>query len=165
MSIEGVNTSINSDEKRIKQVLMNLQSNALKFTKTGGQIHIIAEYIQPSKNDKKIKRKNTDYYAQFTFSTDSESQGSGDSDVSEYQKFEQLHGVEQIYFADKNHPKLVITVIDTGIGIKRQEKLKLFKLFGTLQSTMQMNTAGIGLGLVISENIITAFSGKIGVDS
>ena len=30
------NFLVESDEKRIKQVLMNLQSNALKFTKDGG---------------------------------------------------------------------------------------------------------------------------------
>jgi signal transduction histidine kinase len=32
------NLMIESDEKRIKQVLMNLQSNALKFTREGGKI-------------------------------------------------------------------------------------------------------------------------------
>jgi len=32
----------------------------------------------------------------------------------------------------KNRNKIVITVMDTGIGIKKKEKLKLFKLFGTL---------------------------------
>ena len=32
------NFIVESDEKRIKQVLMNLQSNALKFTKEGGEI-------------------------------------------------------------------------------------------------------------------------------
>ena len=37
---------IESDEKRIKQVLMNLQSNALKFTKESGKIRIICEFIR-----------------------------------------------------------------------------------------------------------------------
>ena len=40
------NFNVLSDEKRIKQVLMNLQSNALKFTKDNGTITIICEYIR-----------------------------------------------------------------------------------------------------------------------
>ena len=61
--------------------------------------------------------------------------------------------------------KIVISVIDTGIGIKKKDRIKLFKLFGILQDTNHMNTHGIGLGLVISENIVKAFSGVIGVKS
>lgn len=36
---------IDSDEKRIKQVLINLQSNSLKFTKESGIIKIICEFV------------------------------------------------------------------------------------------------------------------------
>lgn len=37
-----------------------------------------------------------------------------------------------IYAQDKEKDKLVITVIDTGVGIKKKDRRKLFKLFGTL---------------------------------
>ena len=61
--------------------------------------------------------------------------------------------------------KLVISVIDSGIGIKPRDKRRLFKLFGCLNNTRQMNTQGIGLGLVISENLVKSFDGRIGVKS
>ncbi len=41
-------------------------------------------------------------------------------------------------------------MVDTGIGIKKEDLGKLFKLFGFLDATKEMNTKGIGLGLHIS---------------
>lgn len=46
---------------------------------------------------------------------------------------------------------LVIGIVDTGLGIKEEDKTKLFKLFGFVQDANNINTNGIGLGLVISE--------------
>ena len=36
--------------------------------------------------------------------------------------------------------KLVLSVFDNGIGIKDEDQSKLFKLFGCLKATRQMNT-------------------------
>jgi len=41
----------------------------------------------------------------------------------------------------------------------------LFKLFGFVKDTEAMNTNGIGLGLVISENIVNKFGGIIEFNS
>ena len=49
---------------------------------------------------------------------------------------------------------LQIKVVDTGVGISDKNKQKLFKLFGFLTETEAMNTSGIGLGLVISKQIV-----------
>lgn len=46
-----------------------------------------------------------------------------------------------------------ISVIDTGIGISKSDQKKLFKLFGFLDSTAELNTRGIGLGLYISKQV------------
>ena len=43
---------------------------------------------------------------------------------------------------------------DTGIGIKEQDVGKLFKLFGFINSTEEINTQGIGLGLHICKQIV-----------
>lgn len=65
--------------------------------------------------------------------------------------------------ADKD--KIVVSVIDSGVGITKEDRRKLFKLFGKVTNTRGMNTQGIGLGLVISENIVKCFDGLIGVRS
>ena len=46
-----------------------------------------------------------------------------------------------------------IEIKDTGIGIKPEDQTKLFKLFGFLDTTKELNTKGIGLGLHICKLI------------
>ena len=93
------------DEMRIQQVILNLQSNAIKFTDKGKIII-------------RVERK--------------------------YEKKDNF---------------LVISVIDSGIGIKEKDQSKLFKLFGYIQDSKQMNIHGIGLGLTISQKIVEQFGG------
>jgi signal transduction histidine kinase len=54
MAVEYINFSvgdqqnylIKTDKKRLQQVLLNLQSNALKFTKSGGNIKITVQLVK-----------------------------------------------------------------------------------------------------------------------
>ena len=51
---------------------------------------------------------------------------------------------------------------DNGIGIKKDNQDKLFKLFGSIKDNKKkLNTNGIGLGLVISKLIVEKFGGYI----
>ena len=59
---------------------------------------------------------------------------------------------------------LRVTVRDTGIGIKNEDKGKLFKMFGKLEDTAVINTTGIGLGLSICKQIVQVFNGTIQLD-
>lgn len=54
-----------------------------------------------------------------------------------------------------------ISVLDTGTGIKNEDKSKLFKLFGFLEATKDLNTKGVGLGLHISQQIAYQLGGEI----
>ena len=45
---------------------------------------------------------------------------------------------------------LQIKVIDTGVGIKKDQLDKLFKSFGYIDDGLMLNNKGIGLGLNIS---------------
>ena len=99
------------DEQRIMQVLLGLQTNALKFTQTG-------------KVETRVEIKE----------------------------------ILQEQF-------LKISVIDTGVGIAKEDHRKLFKLFGFVKDHNQLNVNGIGLGLVISKSICDQFDGDITFES
>ena len=60
---------------------------------------------------------------------------------------------------------LKVSVIDTGVGIPYEDQDKLFKLFGFIQNTEHGTSKGIGLGLVISDNIVKKFNGQIAFKS
>ena len=61
---------------------------------------------------------------------------------------------------------LRVYVEDSGVGIKNKDKPKLFKLFGSIKNERkQINTNGIGLGLVISKMIANKFDGSVDFES
>ena len=49
---------------------------------------------------------------------------------------------------------ILVDVIDSGVGIKEEDLGKLFKFFGCLSRTKDINKGGMGLGLTISKMII-----------
>ena len=55
-----------------------------------------------------------------------------------------------------------IEVEDTGIGIKKQDLKKLFKMFSKISQSKQINKSGVGLGLMISYNYSTFLTYKNG---
>ena len=58
-----------------------------------------------------------------------------------------------------------IAVKDTGIGLTKQEKAKLFLRFMQPASTTYHETGGSGLGLVISKGLVELMDGTITVES
>lgn len=57
------------------------------------------------------------------------------------------------------------TVRDTGVGIRQEDMSKLFKFFGQISSTKDINKSGMGLGLTISKMIIQQLGGEINLQS
>jgi two-component system, sensor histidine kinase ChiS len=54
---------------------------------------------------------------------------------------------------------LEVSVMDTGIGISKENQEKLFTMFGFLEDSSERNSHGIGLGLAISQQIVMEFGG------
>ena len=100
---------------------MNLQSNALKFTKEGGSIQILTEYVRAvsSKSEsKKHSKSKTLRRFKESFSSINRSRSEYESNISEISRFEKEHKIEQILQPHVGRDKIVISVIDSGVGIK-----------------------------------------------
>ncbi|WP_298821829.1 sensor histidine kinase [Chloroflexus sp.] len=102
---------IETDNRRLRQVLINLLSNAAKFTENG---FIRLEVAR-----------------------------------------EQRDGIDGIRFA----------VIDSGIGIPRDQQHKLFRPFSQIDQSVTRRYEGTGLGLALSKQIVQALGGAIDVVS
>lgn len=60
---------------------------------------------------------------------------------------------------------LEVEVIDTGIGISKENMGKLFKAFGQIDTRKNRNVEGTGLGLAISKNLLEMMGGSIWASS
>ncbi|MDD6811082.1 MAG: ATP-binding protein [Lachnospiraceae bacterium] len=109
---ENLPSWLYGDEVRIRQIINNFLSNAVKYTKEG----------------------------KVTFRLD----------------FEQKSD-EQIM--------LIISVADTGIGIKEEDLGKLFESFTRIEEKRNRNIEGTGLGLNLTKNLIDLMDGEVSVDS
>ena len=103
---------LTGDPLRIKQVLTNLISNAIKFTPQGNiTVRVIIE----------------------------------DEDI--------------------NQASVKFEITDTGIGLNDEQQNKLFRAFSQADSSTTRQFGGTGLGLVISQHLVKAMNGDIGVKS
>ncbi len=66
---------------------------------------------------------------------------------------------------EKLSDRLRFRVIDTGIGISKENQRRLFQVFEQIENPMQKKYKGTGLGLALTKKLVEALGGKIGVHS
>ncbi len=125
------------DQQRVKQILINLLSNAFKFTESG---RVKVEVSLASPDD--ITEMNL-------IALDCVNLTPKSSDM--------LKKGKKIY--------LKIAVSDTGIGIKQDDTRKLFKSFSQIDSSTTKRYQGTGLGLAISQGLCHLMQGEINLVS
>lgn len=115
LAIEGADTApdwLTGDPTRIRQVLNNLMSNALKFTEKGSVTLSLAAWP-----------------------------------------------------ADDEACALMVRVIDTGEGMGREQRARLFTPFDQLDAATARNFGGTGLGLAISRQLARLMGGDLTASS
>ena len=103
---------VQADSAKLKQVLINVIGNAIKFTPQGSIT--IKTQIEPATH-------------------------ADSSDIS----------------------RVIVTVVDTGVGIDPAQQHKLFRPFVMVDGTTTRKFGGTGLGLAISRNLIELMGGSI----
>ncbi len=100
---------VESDSKRLRQILINLVGNAIKFTDRG-EVRVVTQYLQ-------------------------------------------------------EQDRLRFDVIDTGMGMTKEERAGLFEPFYQADSSNTREYGGSGLGLAISRRLARMLGGEIRVES
>jgi signal transduction histidine kinase/DNA-binding response OmpR family regulator len=139
-----------TDPQRLKQVIINLLSNAFKFTETG---HVKLRISEANAED----LEELDLPDIKTVSLTPHSSPS----LSKYTY--RKNAVEKERRGSKKYIKVAIS--DTGIGIKRDDIDKLFKSFSQIDSSSTKKYSGTGLGLAISAGICKLLKGNISLIS
>lgn len=66
---------------------------------------------------------------------------------------------------DEDRIKLHMSVIDTGIGIRKEDMEALYDIFKRVDTVKNANVQGSGLGLTITKQLVNLMGGEIKVDS
>ena len=116
-----------ADHTRVRQVLINLLSNASKFTPEGGTIQVSAVAA--------------------TVPLPVPGSRAGES--------------------PRNVPRnsVWVSVRDNGVGIRPEDREKLFKVFSQVDSSTSRQQQGTGLGLALCRQFVEMHGGTIGVES
>ena len=131
--------AVNADSTRLRQILYNLLTNAIKFTETGS-ITFKIDYIE-----------NLEPIA---------SPRSAPSSAQNNSKYYPTSDIPQ----PTSTGKVRFQIEDTGIGIPADNFADIFTPFGQL-NTDGRNNEGTGLGLTISQEIVQLMGSQIELES
>ena len=136
----AVPETIESDPTRLKQILVNLVGNAIKFTEMGG-VRLVTRFISVNGGQCPPYMANGGQCPPYT---------AGD-------------GTEKGFSVQE--PMMQFDVLDTGLGMTEEQVGRLFQAFAQADTSTTRKFGGTGLGLMISKRLSEMLGGDITVES
>jgi signal transduction histidine kinase len=134
--MDGIPEVIQADERKLKQILYNLLSNAMKFTPEGGSVTLAARYLS---------FRDGQWFT-------------SDGGVVGLPLDKEEHLV-------RGEGLMNISVKDTGIGIKREDLDRIFNPFEQADNSASRKYQGTGLGLSLTKRLVELHGGRIWAES
>lgn len=144
---EALSPYIKGDPVRIKQIMVNLVNNAIKFTREGGRVTIDVKHMENNSCEDKY--------------------GNHKSICSHELQVEQASHYNTDDSGSVNHQDmtLCIEVTDTGVGIKPESLEAIFDAYDQANKSTHRLYGGTGLGLSVCKSLVELMGGYIEVDS
>ena len=130
-----VESELRSDPSKLKQILYCLLSNAVKFTPEGGSVQVSARRVSDCRG----------------------------AILAPYPADQSDQGVCNTPLQHRDF--IEIAVEDTGIGIREEDKAKIFEGLTQLESPYTKRYGGAGLGLALTKQLVERLGGVIRVES
>ncbi|MEK0191062.1 response regulator [Microcoleus anatoxicus PTRS1] len=148
---EGVPDFVKGDDGKLRQVLINLIGNAIKFTDTGSVTLRVKNQVEKS-----VSVETAEFRLPKSTIITADT-GSQNSAVSEFDAVD-------VNYIPPVSLRVNFEIEDTGAGIDPEEMNKLFQPFEQTK-TGYKSQEGTGLGLPISRNFVQMMGGDISVIS
>ena len=144
---EALSPYIKGDPVRIKQIMVNLVNNAIKFTREGGRVTIDVKHMENNPCEDKY--------------------GNHKSICSHELRVEQASHYNTDDRGSVKHQDmtLCIEVTDTGVGIKPESLEAIFDAYDQANKSTHRLYGGTGLGLSVCKSLVELMGGYIEVDS
>ncbi len=141
LRIDDIPETIIADERKFKQILYNILSNAVKFTPNGGKIELSASVVPVGEVSQL-------------------------AELAEFSEID-LGEADPAYLeaADKASNCLLIQIADSGIGIEKSDIDRIFNPFEQVDSSSTRQFQGTGLGLSLCMQFAALHRGCIWANS